>query len=134
MSYKPFKDLRLIVLNISFNKFTKIHIALNRYLTVNMLLTEDYRICCLMSSTNSICSTKPRWPQSCNVMFNTLISKIIIIFEITSIMLFDTFSFFSTFFQIKFTEQSKHIFKSDFSATKSKKRYSAFLVHIMFLI
>ena len=133
MSYKLFKDLRLIVLNISFNKFMKIHITLNRYLIVDMLLTEDYRICCLMSSTNSICSTKPRWPQSCNVMFNTLISKVIIIFEFTTIILFNTFSFFSTFFQLKFTEQSKHISKSDFIVTKSKKSYSTLSVHIMFL-
>ena len=85
MSYKPFKDLKLIVLNISFNKFTKIHIELNRYLIIDLLLTEDFRICCIMSSTNAICSTKPRWPQSCSVMFNTLISKIIIAFEFTSI-------------------------------------------------
>ena len=133
MSYKPFKNLRLIVVNISFNKFIKIHIALNRYLIVDMLLTEDYRICCLMSSTNSICSAKPRWPQSCNVMFNTLISKVIIIFEFTSIILFNTFSFFSTFFHLKFTVQFKHISKSDFSVTKSKKRYSTFSVHIMLL-
>ena len=133
MSYKPFKNLILIVLNISFNKITKIHIALNRYLIVDMLLTEDYRICCLMSSTNSICSTKPRWPQSCNVMFNTLILNVIIVFEFTSIILFNTFSFFSTFFQLKFTEQSKHISKSDFSSTKTKKWYSTFSVHIMLL-
>ena len=129
ISYRPFKDLKLIILNISFNKFTKIHIALNRYLIVDMLLTEDYRICCLMSSTNSICSTKPRWPQSCKVMFNTLISKVIIIFEFTSIILFNTFSFFSTFFQLKFTEQSEHISKSDFSVTKSKKMFSTFSNH-----
>ena len=132
ISSKPFRDLQLIILNISFNMFTKINIALHRYLLVNMVLTEDYRICCLMSSTNTICSTKPMWPQSCEIIFNTLISKVIIIFEFTSIILFNTFSFFSTIFQSKI-RKSKHISKGNFSTTKSKIRYSTFSIHTMLL-
>ena len=58
------------MINISHNNFKILDTNIEN-LEGSIISTNDYRICCLMQESDMICSRKPTWPQSCNLMLNS---------------------------------------------------------------
>ena len=85
-------NLKVIILDISQNKLQHIDTDLSNTLEVDMITTDDYRICCLMASTHTLCPSKPKWPQSCKVILDKLVAKVAIVLEFVFILLLNCLS------------------------------------------
>ena len=77
LTHNSFKHLKCTSLNLSYNNLKTINIHKSTFANIDQMLTRDYRLCCLLKSSDTLCHIKPQWPQSCNVMLNSMVSKLI---------------------------------------------------------
>ena len=100
-----------------------------------MIGTDDYRVCCLMDFTDTACSTKPLWPQSCKIMLTTVVAKIIIVCEFIMIFLFNLVSLFKHISNLTFDKLHLPLITCGKSKLKKKCRnVSSFSIVILFVI
>ena len=92
LSHKILINSEIEILDIRKNSFRSIETQISLHLKVNFILTDDYRFCCLMVATNTICLTKPKRPESCKVMLYTMSAKIVTIFEFITIIILNSVS------------------------------------------
>ena len=78
--------LDLHVININNNKFDYIDADIGSNRESNTIITDDYRVCCLMEFSDTVCSSKAIWPQSCKVLLERRSWKAVIILESVLIM------------------------------------------------
>ncbi len=78
----------IYILNITFVDLTTIHKDVHGYsqIEVNMISTNDYRLCCLMNSGHTVCTRKPVWPQHCRAMFEVQAARIVLISQCVLIL------------------------------------------------
>ncbi len=120
----------MCVLNISLNVFTLIFPQIKSWINVEMIVTEDYRICCLFKSTDIACSTEPKWPQTCNSLLESKTIKIFCVVEGLLVMVLNIVALFRgavVFFQ---SNQFGH---PKGPVGKPQSAQSAFLLKTMFL-
>ena len=60
--------------------------------------TDDYRICCLLNSKSTVCSSKPKWPQTCAFLLEVKVFRILSILEGIGIILFNSIAFIINWF------------------------------------
>ena len=135
LCHEYFNNIEINVLNISHNKVAIIDTNLAFGLRVNMIGTDDYRVCCLMYFTDTSCSTKPLWPQSCNFMLTTAVAKIITVCEFIMIFLFDLVSLFKHISNLAIGKW--HLPLITFRKSKLRKKcrkVSSFSIVILFVI
>ena len=84
------------IFNVSKNNFKDIYVT-SDFLKINMIITNEYRICGLLKESDALCSRKPKWPQSCNIMFTNAIELFSLILGIM-IILCNSLVFISGFF------------------------------------
>ena len=53
-------------LNLSLNPIVEVSLQSLENSLISYILTENYKICCIKSSDDTICEIKPTWPNSCN--------------------------------------------------------------------
>lgn len=79
LSHIIFADLSLYLLNITNNSFEYIDEGLVRNLKTSIISTDDYRICCLLKSSDVLCSVTPKWPYDCETLLKSSAMKVVII-------------------------------------------------------
>ena len=62
----------LLLLDIRDNDIIYVNRDIFSDVKVNLILTDDFHICCMASDLNSICTSKPLWPSSCNDLLSTV--------------------------------------------------------------
>ena len=77
--------IKIYIFNISQNNFKEIYADI-KVLEIDMVSTDDYRICCVLHESKTVCLRKPKWPQNCNLMLNTKVSEALSI--VLGIMIF----------------------------------------------
>ena len=133
--HQYFTNIEIGLLNISHNKVAFIDTNLVHGLRVNMIVTDDYRVCCLMDSADSDCSTKPQWPQSCNIMLTSVVAKIIIVCEFIMIFLFNFVSLFKHMSNSPYANLCFLLIRLRKSKLKKKyRKLSSFSIVILFVI
>ena len=95
-SAEIFLRINIYIINISQNNLKIIDTGIEN-LEAKMVSTSDYRICCLLQGSGNVCTRKPKWPQSCNLMLNSEAVEIFCL--ILSIMII-TFNFIAFTFGI----------------------------------
>ena len=135
LSFNNFKELPIpslktiffCVLNISFNKFMKIKANIRNDLKAEVVSTEDYRTCCLLKSSDTICTSEPKWPQTCNVMFETKSIKLFCVVESIFIFGLNVVALLGGLISLNFPNNQRS------KGSQSKISNSSFLVVILFL-
>ena len=92
LSYVVYQEFHCHILNIQHNNLIKIDIGIRTELRVDLVISEDYRVCCLLESTDIVCTSKPIWPESCSVMLVSIISKICVVIEFSLIIILNCIS------------------------------------------
>ena len=121
------------MLNISFNKFTHIDSSLRDKLTVDMISTNDYRICCLMVNTDTTCLTKPQWPESHEVMLYSLSSKIVTILEFVLIIFLNIISLLSRFIKFRYVGKFEYVRTANIKLNKMNNKLCNFEFNVIIL-
>ena len=92
LSHKILIKSEIEILDIRKNSFRSIDPQISLHLKVDLIFTDDYKLCCLMVATDTICLTKPKWPESCKVMLDRMSAKIVAIFEFIMIIILHSVS------------------------------------------
>ncbi len=92
------KGLEINFLNISANTLGQIDSQIIHNLRIQHIETHDYRLCCLLSHKNTVCTARPIWPQNCQVMLHSQVIKMTTLAEIVSVASFNIFAFGKTFY------------------------------------
>ena len=74
-SLHMFSTIHIYIFNVSQNNFKEMYVNV-KILEIDMISTDDYRICCLLQESKTVCVRKPRWPQNCNLMLNTKATEV----------------------------------------------------------
>ena len=48
----------------------------DKLLEINIISTDDYKICCLLQASETVCLRKPNWPQNCKLWLNTKTTEV----------------------------------------------------------
>ncbi len=91
------KDLEIDFLNFSANNLAQIDSQIIHSLRIQHTETQDYRMCCLLSHKNTVCTARPIWPQSCEVMLHSQAIKVITFAEIVSVAFLNIFAIGKSF-------------------------------------
>ncbi len=65
-----YEALEIRVFNITDNSFQEINFGQLGNLHLDVIATDDYRICCLLLESETICTASPTWPQNCNILLH----------------------------------------------------------------
>ena len=126
LSHKILINSEIEILDIRKNSFRSIDPQISLHLKVDLIFTDDYKLCCLMVATDTICLTKPKWPESCKVMLDRMSAKIVAIFEFIMIIILNSVSIIC---------QTKNLIcrntKYNSNVQKKKRQNVIFLINIL---
>ncbi len=89
-SFSFLADISLFYIgNNTFGTFNK---DMRDSLGADMVLGDDFRICCLLTESTSVCSSKPVWPHSCKKLLNSAFFKAFILTGFICIVLLNILS------------------------------------------
>ena len=64
-----FSTTTIYILNISQNNFKEMHVN-DKLLDIDIVSTDDYKLCCLLQASKTFCLRKSNWPQNCKFWLN----------------------------------------------------------------
>ncbi len=100
ISGKGFESLRAETLKLVGYAESEIRSDIGRKMRVDIVLTDDFRLCCLVKSVDTICSTLPTWPDSCNVLLKTTSAQTVTLTEAILIAILNLAALMFNFIQI----------------------------------
>ncbi len=68
-------------LDISFNEIVNFSTAIAGSLNVLRIITDNFGLCCFFKESDSACSLKPKWPNNCLTLLETVAADRFIIFQ-----------------------------------------------------
>ena len=129
-----FLKMNIFMINISHNNLKILDTNIEN-LEASMISTNDYRICCLMQESDLICSRKPTWPQSCNLMLNSRAVEVFCLIFSIIIIMFNLIAFtFGIFKHSKSKLKSKMQIQSAFRLNTLCLHFNDLLFGIYLLV
>ncbi len=127
-----FGNAKIGILNLSSNHFENIDGNVARF-KIDQLLTDDHRICCLVKSGGTLCSTTPKWPHSCKSSFESLSARIMALLNCCLIILLNSFCLAPSFYQYRKSLKPQIIMVHGVKVATKRAESTAFLLNTVFL-
>ena len=96
--FTTFRFIHVYFFSISYNRLKIIEKVVDNSIKAVFVSTDDYRICCLLNSKNTSCSSKPKWPQTCAFLLEVKFVRVLSILEGIGIIIFNLIAFIINWF------------------------------------
>ncbi len=119
----------LHVLDIRSNGVLHIPEGFSHFSTIKKLFTDDFRLCCLLLTSDTSCSQSPTWPQNCSFLLETKVLEVAIYSILFLVLTLNLGGFMYHLSKLA----SRRCRKLCVQRAKGRQGAEAYVIHLLFL-
>ncbi len=121
----------LIILNLSHNSFEDFDTDVADNINVHFVSIDDYRLCCLLKDSSTICAAEPQWPLNCNVLLDKLAIEVSTGTMSVLVFISNIIAISINTFQIVEAKKKRYYFEGNIKLVKKQTINMAFTTNLI---